>query len=234
MADLSFLKNDKPENLIDQRYEADYEPRTEYADGVPVERLGLSEIGHPCKRFLWYRSNQYERPVPDGRILRLFRLGNVIETEVIADLKSAGFKISGQQTSVSITINNLTLRGHIDGLISGLAESEKQHVLEVKSANKSQFAKCKKAGFQVWQPKYKVQVQSYMLAMRLDRALAVVYCKDNSELYSERIRLEKRYIQTTLKNVFRAIRSDNPPPRHCPKQDWYEARWCDYQGECWI
>lgn len=211
-----------------------HESRIEYSDGIARERLGLSEIGHSCMRYLWYRHHQYERPVPEGRILRLFRLGEVIETETIRDLESAGYCVTGRQASVSISYQGLTIRGHLDGIITGLAESGKPHILEVKSANSKSFRKLEKLrSYQDWQSKYKGQIQSYMRATGFTRALAVVYNKDNSELYTERIRGERKWTSDMIRRVFRAVRSDNPPPRHCPKRDWWEAKWCDYGEVCW-
>jgi len=225
MSDLTGIFNQtSPETVINLAYEAYDKPR---------KRLGLSEIGHPCKRYLWYRYHGRELPPVPGQVLRLFNLGNIIEDAVKDDFRLAGYTIRNEQKALYFVHNGVTLYGHIDGVIEGLIESEKAHILEIKTANEKSFADLKKKGnYEVWNPKYKAQVHAYMLGCGLTRALAVVYNKNTSELYTERIRLEKEYVVNLLADVFSAIAQGEPPEKHCPKPDWYEAKFCGYYDEC--
>lgn len=227
MADLTGIL--KTPCSVTERIEAWY-----VANNEPRARLGLSGIGHPCKRCLWYQYHGHVGKQPEGRVLRLFKLGHDLEGRIKADLRGAGYTVTREQELVSFHLDDTILYGHIDGVIAGLHESHKLHLLEIKTAGSKQFAALQRAGsYEQWQPKYKAQVHAYMLGIGLDRALAVVYCKNDSSLYCERIRLDKDYIVRLLAEVFAAIVQEEPPERKCPRADWYEAKWCNHREECW-
>ena len=211
-------------NVLDAMYEARETPRT---------WLGLSEIGNPCMRYLWYRHHGFSVAPAQGRTLRLFNLGNVIEAHLIEDLRSAGYMVTCQQCTVEFSDNGTVLLGHIDGIIEGLPESSKPHLLEIKTAGDKSFKELVKArSYEKWNPKYKAQIHAYMIGLKLKRCLSVVYNKNTSEIYSERIRLDKDYAVNLLIDVFHATQQPNPPERKCPNAAWYEAKMCGYYKEC--
>jgi hypothetical protein len=225
MTDLtSIIVTDGIQAALDAYYESNDEQR---------KRLGLSEIGHPCHRYLWYRHHGYPTDPVKGSTLRLFKLGLIIEDHIVSDLRDAGYVVSDSQAGVALAFNGITLYGHADGIIEGLPESSQKHLLEIKTASKKNFDQLKKkASYQDWNPKYKGQIQAYMLGLALKRALVVVYCKDTSEIYSERIRYDHQYALDLLSDVFTAIQATEPPERKCPKADYFEAKWCSFYKEC--
>lgn len=232
MSDLTKIIN---QDYITEKIDKEYEQRR-----IHRAHLGLSECGHPCQRALWYIYNNYpQEPIP-GRILRLFQLGNILEAQIRNDLMAAGFAMSSDQTEVNFDyIDNKTdkkyiLTGHIDGIISGLDESKKQHLWECKTASEKAFKKLLKLeSYEEWNIKYKFQLHAYMLGMDLDRALVTVYNKNDSSLYQEIIKLDKDYIIKGLQAVASTIALTDPPPRMCPRDDWWEAKLCNYREACW-
>jgi len=153
---------------------------------------------------------------------------------------NAGFAMCSDQAEVSFdytdpeTAKKYVLVGHIDGIVSGLDESEKPHLWECKTAGDKAFKKLIKLNsYEAWNEKYKFQVHAYMLGMNLDRAIVTVYCKNDSNLYQERIKLNKDYILKGLEAVFRTIGLDSPPDRTCPRAEWWESKFCDYRESCW-
>lgn len=225
MANLTeILNQNSVVSVINNWYEDNYQPRT---------TLGLSEIGHQCHRYLWYIHNGYTKGKSSGQKLRLFEFGKSIESLVIKDLINAGYQVHSQQEEIFFELNGIKLYGHIDGKIEGLSESKQTHVLEIKSCNDKAFKSLLKIrSYEQWQPKYKGQIQVYMLGCELKRALTIVYNKNTSEMYSERIRLDKEYAVNLLSDVFQAIGRKESPLRLCPKAEWYEAKWCDFYKEC--
>lgn len=197
-------------------------------------RLGLSQAGHKCKRFLWFKHRGYDEPKIEGRVLRLFELGNIVEDHIANDLREAGFNLHSQQKEVVFTYEDITLKGHIDGIIEGLVEAPKTpHIWECKTANKKKFNDFLAKGYKLFNPVYYWQTQFYMLGLKLKRAAAFVYCKDDSRLAMERIRLNKDATVDRLEDVFQVISQDDPPERACPRIDWFEAKWCPFYNECW-
>ncbi len=224
MSDLTFINVYSPSLVIDADYEARYKSRS---------RLGLSEVGHECMRYLWYQHRGTPAIPPSGQTLRLFELGKLIERQHVADLMSAGYYVHSRQKELSMSWDNITLTGHIDGVIERLMESDKSHLLEVKSAKDEEFKKCKKLGYEAWHPSYAAQIQVYMLGMKLERCLIQVVNKNNSELYDERIKLKKSWAIETMRKVFVSI-SGNIPERTCPRADWYKAKWCKFYKTCFL
>ena len=225
MGNLAFLNEQSTVALINSAYEQKRQPR---------QRLGLSQAGHECKRFLWYTHQGFVGSKPDGRVLRLFQLGNVIEDQVIADLSIAGCQVFHQQREVMFTQDGVELVGHIDGIVKGLVESpETPHLFENKSASKKKFDELLKAGsYGKWNPIYYWQTQFYMLGLKLKRAAAFVYCKDDSRLYMERIKLDRDATIKRLQRVFEAITAPMEPERLCKRADHYESKWCPHYERC--
>ncbi len=219
------IKSESPDKVINAWYEANNKPRT---------WLGLSQIGHQCERYLWYCHHGYTGEQPEGRVLRLFQLGNILEDQTILDLKTAGFIHHSGQKEVTFTNNGVTLQGHIDGIVEGLLESGQPHLFEHKTCCEKKFKELLKLNsYERWNETYKAQVHVYMLGLKLKRCLAVVYNKNTSELYTERIRLDRDYAIGRLERAFSAIDRKSKPCRKCPNKSWFEAKWCDYYKECW-
>lgn len=196
----------------------------------PGERkyLGMSEIGKPCDRALWYSFRGFDKAPVDGRMIMLFRFGDRIEGEVVHWLTEAGYEIRDRQRS--FLVHGGMFAGHWDGEIHGV--TQRPHVLEVKSANTKRFKAFKDFGVQKTSPTYYCQAQCYMGYSGLERALFVIQCKDTSELYTERVYFMKSDFEA-LHERARYIITANAIPEKPFKQDNFECTWCDYRLQCW-
>lgn len=226
MSDLTKIINqDYITEDIDRHYES-----------VNIERthLGLSQCGKECQRELWYIHNGYPKEQIKGRILRLFQLGNILEDQIRQDFMGAGYGMHSDQKEISFKYNGLKLVGHCDGIVTGLHESNKPHLWECKTAGDKAFKKLLKLrSYQGWNATYYGQIQIYMMGLKLDRSLVTVYNKNDSNVYQERISLDKDYAIKLLETVFKTISLDKPPPRKCPRANWFETNFCDYKKTCW-
>jgi hypothetical protein len=198
----------------------------------PRKYLGASVIGEECHRKLWYSFHK-PKPILDPRVNRIFRLGNLIEDEIISILRLAGFNVyTEQENGEQFGFIDGPIAGHIDGVITGLPESSKPHLLELKSAKDKSWKEFVKEGYQK-DSKYMAQVQIYMRKMGLERALVIVYNKDTSELYLERIKLKKRHADALISKGKAIAEMDNEPPRQYSSKTFFKCRWCDWNKECW-
>ena len=194
-------------------------------ENIPRQHLGLSEIGNKCPRWLWYaHHNTPSKPV-EGRIIRLFRTGNIIEDAIISDLEAIGIEVTDRQREVEIVNGDIVLKGHIDGIVSG-------QLLEIKSASEKYFKQLLKVGYEKWNPKYKAQAHVYMVLCDLEECMVVVENKNDSNLYIETLKLDRDYVTKLLIDVFAAITLPEPPERICPDVSWYESKCCKYQEVC--
>jgi hypothetical protein len=190
--------------------------------------LGMSEIGEPCDRALWYSFRGFPSIPIDGRVIMLFRFGDLVEQEVVYHLKKAGYDVTDQQLSFKAHDGNF--RGHCDGIVHGITDMP--HILEVKSCNKKAFDSFRNAGVQVTQPKYYCQCQCYMGFSGLERALVAVQCKDDSSLYFERIYFSRTDFEMLSKRAFNIITANDIPPQTFG-QDSLNCQWCRHRTICY-
>ncbi len=213
----------QPDTIANEIFEA-ASKRREEARGY----LGMSSIGDPCERKLWYMFRGFT-PVPlEGRALMIFELGKRIEDIVLEYLSGSGYRIEATQ-AVFEDFNGL-FRGHCDGVIHGI--TQRPHILEIKSANRKKFDMFKADGVQKTYPVYWAQVQCYMGYAGLERAIVVVYCKDNSDIYSERIHFNRHEFEELRRKAYRIIIADDAPGKAFT-QESLECRYCDYRILCW-
>lgn len=215
-------------------------------DAMPSEQerghLGMSQIGKTDIRSLWlkYRWSLPDKPEP--RIKRIFRVGHILEGEVVALLRNIpDVTVHETNPQTGAQFNFSFLGGHfsgsMDGCVVGIPEAPKTwHVLEVKTVSAKRFAILQKQGVQTWSPEYYAQLQCYMGASGMDRSLFVAYNKDNSDLHIERVKIEPMFFDAMIARAERII-ADNEaiPASSYPKREWFEAKFMseEAQGVYW-
>jgi hypothetical protein len=202
---------------------------------LPRQYLGASVIGHECDRWLWLSFRWAVVQRFEGRIKRLFRRGQHEETWVVADLRAADYTVSECLQHQK----HHTLAPHIgctpDGVIVGLAEAhKKRHSLEIKTHSAKSFASVQKDGVEKSQPKHYAQMQMEMLAQETDRALYVAICKDNDEIYTERVKLDKMQAENILERGKRIVFSERMPEPLSADPSWYQCKFCQGHDLCHV
>jgi len=222
----------KIETLADKIYQG----IKDASDNTPRSHLGASIIGHSCDRYLWYSFRWIAREDFDGRMLRLFRRGQDEESPLVGDLRRAGLKISDidQKTKRQFSFKNGFFAGSMDGIIhSGVPESPlKEHILEIKTHSKKSFEALEKAGVEKSKPMHFAQMQTYMGAMSIDRALYVSVCKDDDRIYAERVRFDKAIYEAIKERAQRIIASDRMPEPMSTDPTWFECKFCSASDVC--
>lgn len=185
--------------------------------------LGMSEIGHPCDRYLWLNYNGYPKLDFDGRTARVFQCGHDREERIIADLLMAGFCISNRQREFNAF--NGRFKGHCDGYIT-CGKSEPM-ILEVKTAKQEVFRRIQKEGIQAVKPEYYAQAQCYMHCdFNVYMTLFVVENKNTQALYAEVI----DYDLDVAKHYF--ARAGMILDAECPPDVMAETKTCKYCDFC--
>lgn len=171
------------------------------------------------------------------QLLRVFRLGHVIEDEVVALLEEAGFTVHSQQLEVGSVEKGWV--GHIDGLIDLPTPHgvNRTLLLEIKTANSRRFAELVEMdSYSAWSPNYAAQIQSYMAHLPVEEALVVVYNKDNSDIYYEQILFDldaARRIEKQAAVVTAEGHAPPPRPKAATSQYCKFCKWCDRNAWCW-
>jgi hypothetical protein len=199
--------------------------------------LGASQIGNPCERALWYSFRWMRKPDFPGRVLRLFRRGHHEEEWFIHDLRAIGATVwsvnpeTGKQWSVSAHGGHFS--GSADGVAIGLPGAEKTAaLLEFKTHSSKSFADLVKKGVRESKPVHWAQCQVYARLLDLKRAVYMAVNKDNDELYTERLHLDKEAADMMIDKAERIIDAATPPPKLSQDPTWMACRWCDYRGHC--
>lgn len=201
----------------------------------PRPHMGCSMLGEPCERKLWLSFRWATPEKFSGRILRLFRRGQLEESTVVSDLRSAGCHVTDTGESQSRVDFGCHVSGSIDGIIkSGVPEAPKKpHVLEIKTHSLKSFNELEAKGVQLAKPLHWAQMQVYMLGAGVDRALYYAVCKDDDRIYTERVRLCEESAEAFVTRGQRiALTERMPEPIAGASPSWYVCKFCPYYNFC--
>ena len=212
--------------LIDKHHESKAEP--------PRGHLGCSQLGHACDRWIWLSFRWAVQPKFPGRILRVFRRGQNEEATIVSDLRAIGMDLRMTGTKQQRVDLGSHVSGSLDAIIeSGVPEApKKRHIAEFKTHSKKSFDDLAKQGVQKSKPEHFVQMQLYMHGTEIDRALYVAVCKDNDEIYTERVRYVKEVAETFIRRGHYLAQSDRMPPPISTDPSWYQCKFCDAHEFC--
>ncbi len=208
------------------------------------EHLGASLIGHACNRYLWYQFRWASDPKIKGRMLRLFERGQREEDWIVEELRATGMRVEvSDRDGLPNTDGSYPqwrfeefgghFGGSIDGAILGVPEAKVTwHLLEVKTSNDKRFKTLEKDGVKKSNPQHFAQMQIYMHALTLTRALYVCVSKNDDYIYTERIKYDEPEAYSILAKAKRIIDSDDPLTRISEDPAWFKCKWCDHQPHC--
>tara|TARA_R110000822_G_scaffold82279_1_gene194746 strand:- start:4027 stop:4890 length:864 start_codon:yes stop_codon:yes gene_type:complete len=164
----------------------------------------------------------------------LFRRGHNEEKWIVADLKKAGVKITHTGAVQKRVDFGFHISGSLDGIIeSGVPESpNKPHVAEFKTHSKKSFGDMLKKGVEKSKPIHFAQMQLYMHGTEIDRALYVAVCKDDDQLYFERVRYDKKIAEKLLERSKRIVSAERLPDPISTDPSWYQCKFCDAYDFC--
>jgi hypothetical protein len=226
-------------DIRSQTVEAIYAAYVAKRDEKERNYLGASIIGDPCHRKLFYSFRWVSPPEQfDGRMLRLFETGHREEARMIADLRMSGVEVwdvdeNGEQFGFKDLKNHWA--GHMDGVLMGVKEAPKTpHLFEAKTHNLKSFKKLLSEGV-ASKPLHVAQMQVYMHYEGLTRAPYLAHCKDNDELYVERLEYDPIFAMRLIAKAAEIITADAPPMRlhdDPSKKMAFECGWCQHKPVC--
>jgi hypothetical protein len=221
----------EPMHSLSAAIDAAHEARAER----PRPHMGCSMLGEVCERKLWllFRWAVIE-PFP-GRILRLFRRGQLEEDLIVSDLRAAGCHVTATGQAQSRVDFGSHVSGSIDGIIeSGVPEApQKKHLLEAKTHSLKSFNDLVAKGVKLAKPVHWAQMQVYMLGAGVDRALYYAVCKDDDRIYTERVKLCEESAKAYVDRGQRIALSERmPEPVAGASPSWYQCKFCPAYDFC--
>jgi hypothetical protein len=207
--------------------------------------LGASRLGASCERALQYEYAQ--APVDpgretEGRMLRIFERGHVIEDCMVTWLRDAGFdlrtrKAGGEQFGFSALDGRL--QGHVDGVIVGGPEGFGYPALwENKCLGAKSWRELEKNRLAVAKPIYAAQVALYQAYLELHEhpALFTAVNADTMEIYAELVPFDAELTQRMSDRAVKVISATEAGellPRSFSEPTHFECRMCPWQDRCW-
>lgn len=216
----------------------------EAAKEPPRPYLGMSSIGDPCARKLWYRFRWAGSESFQAATLARFADGHYSE-DVMADRLNAidGVTVETRdKTGTQIGFSDIGshFRGHLDGIIQGLLQAPKTpHVWEHKCVNEAKFKKLEKlkeehgekAALQKWDEIYYAQALVYMEYSGLSRHYLTVCTPGSREWTSCRTEADKAKAMELIAKAESIIEATEPPQR-IGDATFYLCKFCSFFGIC--
>ncbi|HEV7299024.1 MAG TPA: hypothetical protein VGN72_06620 [Tepidisphaeraceae bacterium] len=203
------------------------------------QRLGASQIGHPCARKLWFDFRWAGKEAFAGRMLRLFETGHLAEERFAANLRTIGAEVHTVDPATGQQFEYTAVAGHfvckIDGAALGVPEARKAwHACEFKTHSNKSFTELRRKGLREAKPEHFAQLSVGMLLAELPRGLYLAVNKDTDELYSERLRIEevRADAERLLSFAGQVVAAKNPPARIAESAAKPPCVYCPHRARC--
>jgi hypothetical protein len=208
----------------------------------PRTYLGGSRLGHPCQRALQFEYAQApkdEASGHEGRTLRIFAIGHVLEDLAAAWLRAAGFDLytrkgnrpDGGQFGFSVAGGPT---------VPGLGYPA---LWECKTMNARSWRETAQKGVVLSKPVYAAQLAVYQAYMEgsvagisANPALFTAVNKDTAELHHELVPFDGALAQRMSDRAVRILQATEAGellPRIAAKLDHHECRMCAWSQRCW-
>lgn len=208
--------------------------------------LGMSAIGNPCARSLWYSFRWATRRMLPASALKAINDGHMGE-DVMADrLRMVPGIIlhtvnpdTGRQFGVEGSGGHF--KGHLDGAILGVLEAPKTwHVWEHKQVNEQKFKKLndlvlklgEKEALKEWDLVYYVQAICYMGFTSMERHFLTVATPGGRAFTSVRTDFDRAKFDAICERAQRIIEAPTPPEGISTDPSWFECKFCDHRALC--
>lgn len=195
--------------------------------------LRLSSIGR-CLRQQAYRALGVEENGKeiDARAKMVFAMGDLTEIVVVGLIKAVGIIVdSVGHDQATVDIDGIV--GHPDGIVTISGNS---YLLEVKSMSSFSFKDFEQG---ILDEGYRYQINAYMSALSLSKAIVIALNKDAGVL-SEMIVSRDDLIVADIKNrikTLKAVTKDTLPERPYQPDDKGRLPWnclfCSHHQTCW-
>lgn len=214
--------------------------------------LGASRLGVACDRALQFEFTDAPRDAGsglDGRTLRIFEIGHVLEEVAIRWLRASGLDLvtrtrDGGQIGFSVAGGRI--RGHVDGVVFGAPDVlalPVPAIWECKTMNAKAWRETIVKGVVMAKPIYAVQIALYQAYMEValpsvseHPVLFTAINKDTAELHHELVPFDAARAQAASDravHILRATDAHELLPRITQDPTHYECRFCPWAERCW-
>ena len=201
------------------------------------DHLGGSILGTECERALFYAFRWSTSTKHTGRLLRLFERGQMEEARFVKALRAIGVTVldidpdTGRQWRLRDETGHSG--GEMDGVGYGFLEAPKTWAgIEMKTHSSKSFALLVKDGVAKSKPLHWAQMHVYAELAGLDRFYYLAVNKDNDDLYSEWVHIDKALSIQLLAKAKRIIQASAPAEKISQDPTFFKCKFCDHADVC--
>lgn len=188
------------------------------------EYLGASLAGSDCNRYIWLKFRYALKEKFNEKYARVFRRGNAFEKEFISKIPKI-FDAWDYQ----VEFQDGWIKGHADAMVK---IKDKDYLIEIKTANQSNFLKFQKDGLVKTSPKYYIQIQIYLHKFQINECIFYVLNKNTDEDYIEIIEYNKEIAEAQMSKLRMIVDSESPMKKINENPDFFACKMCEMHGIC--
>jgi len=219
--------------LVKEKIEEGLETLTAI-DEEPRTHLGISEIGKPCSRQIYYKFHWVAFEKHSGRMQRLFKRGHREEKRFINYLEGMGCKVyqldtNGKQFRVS------GVMGHYGGSCDGVVITpwfENPFLLEMKTHNVKSFIHYLDKGLIKSKSQHYDQMNGYGYKMQLQYGIYFPENKNDDDIQVTVIKLDWQRGAELERKAEEIIIAKQPPTKISENPDYFECQYCAFKQVC--
>jgi hypothetical protein len=208
--------------------------------------LGMSAIGHPCSRKLWYDFHTDAREQFTAETLKRFadgHHGEDVQADRLRLVPGITLLTVDPETGRQFGFSDIDgkFRGHMDGVIHGLLQAptvwqiwEHKQVGEKKQASlvKLKAELGEKNALKAWDETYYAQAVCYLHYAQLDRHYLTCSTPGGRSTVSVRTNADPEHAALLIDKARRIITARAPLARVSNDPSWYQCRWCTHHAGC--
>lgn len=204
------------------------------SEDSPRNHLGISEIGEPCSRKLYYKFHWVTFEQHSGRMLRLFKRGHREEEKYVNYLEGIGCRVErfdqdGKQFKVSGVL------GHYGGSCDGKCYtpwSEYAFLAEFKTHNTKSFTYYVANGLAKSKPQHLDQMNCYGWKLGLQYGIYFPENKNDDDIQVSVIKLDWQRAAQLERKAEEIITAREPPPRISDNPSFFNCSYCAFKSIC--
>ena len=201
----------------------------------PRAHLGISEIGEPCSRKLWYKFHWVAFEEFSGRMLRLFNRGHREEERYISYLEAIGctfyrFDQNGKQFRVSGVMGHYG--GSCDGVVLTPWHPDIPFIAEFKTHNTKSFIGYINDGLQKSKPRHFDQMSGYGFKMQIEYGLYFPENKNDDDIQVTPIKLDWQRGKELELKAQDIITAKEAPAKISDQSSYFECKYCTFKDIC--
>lgn len=197
--------------------------------------LGISEIGKPCSRQIYYKFHWMSFEQFDGRMHRLFNRGHREELRWTGYLEAIGCKVyrfdnDGKQFRCTGVMGHYG--GSCDGVVITPWYPDIPMLGEFKTHNQNSFNKYLDKGLEKSKPAHYDQMCGYGWKMGLHYGIYFPENKNDDDIQIKALKLDHQRGFQLERKAEEIITAKQPPARISDNPAYYECKYCHFIDIC--